>query len=290
MDKKLKADEILKHIFSTERNLAEFLKPFLEFFEIHEKAKLERRLEESRRFVKIALQDFEASKILYRAKMYPMAIYHMQQAVEKYVKALALTYFGLNEKEIKRYISHDSPKAFIRLLKRYEKFLGSFFRIAEMFSISFPEISGKNLLRLERIINKKKREIAKMSSEEVKNLVEIPTKIKRIVESDKTKNEIAEYLLEIQRKVQEIETHQQISRKLVNTIEKISNEQEKVLKQTWIFPGLYILSIITYPHATFARYPNKVLQPEEYNENLGIIQSFNEIVRLMSDIVNSFDI
>jgi hypothetical protein len=44
----------------------------------------------------------------------------------------------------------------------------------------------------------------------------------------------------------------------------------------------YFLSIITYPHESYTRYPDGEIKPEDYNEDLGIVQ-------MCKDICNSLE-
>lgn len=64
-------------------------------------------------FYKVAKDDFAISKILYNAKEYPNAIYHLQQAIEKLSKA-----FGL----LNGFIDTDTfEKKYHTTLKKYSK-------------------------------------------------------------------------------------------------------------------------------------------------------------------------
>lgn len=70
------------------------------------------------------------------------------------------------------------------------------------------------------------------------------------------------------------------------TIEKIKRE-DVILGCYSKISSLYILSLITYPHATSARYPSRVMPLGKYDENLGIVQCFDKISGLLDKVVSS---
>lgn len=54
--------------------------------------------------------------------------------------------------------------------------------------------------------------------------------------------------------------------------------------------GLYYLSIITYAHEAFTRYPGGKITPRDYTENMGIVAKFDEIVEYFEPILNELEI
>ena len=241
----------------------------------------------------MALQDFESVKILYQSKIYSLAVYHLQQAVEKYVKAYVLAFFGLSKKEMKGYVGHDSPKAFIRLLDRYKRSLELFLKSIQKIGgldTQFLKISDEDIRKLVRIVNMSRKQIAEMDSNQIKGIINATIKIKIALENKEIKNQILGLLSKLKNEASEIKSSDPsekfILEKLIDSVDRVLNNLETLLKLSSTFLVLYMLSIITYPHATFARYPNKTLPPEKYDENLGIVQYFNEIVKLLDEVAN----
>ena len=67
-------------------------------------------------FLDIAKKDRKASVILYDDKLYPLAVYHLQQSVEKIAKGYLLLFGEEYEKKFKD-IGHNTPYLFFELLK-----------------------------------------------------------------------------------------------------------------------------------------------------------------------------
>jgi len=69
--------------------------------------KREERMWYARNLIDTAMKDFETSRVLLESKLYPQAVFHFQQAIEKVIKAV-LVYLGLVEDvvDLKREIGH----------------------------------------------------------------------------------------------------------------------------------------------------------------------------------------
>jgi len=52
---------------------------------------------------------------------------------------------------------------------------------------------------------------------------------------------------------------------------------------------LYMLSVITYPHFSYTRYPDSEVKPSEYNENLGIVKKSPEIWNLLEESIATIE-
>jgi len=140
------------------------LKPYI-LWEIHEERKHtipmeERDMELVDSFFWISYDDLYASKILYRKKYYPQAIFYLQQSVEKISKSL-LVLMGMcrNEQELKSKIGHEfTVFIFGKLrelipawskyfgIKEYEEMLP---HIDKYISKYKQEVKGKAELRIE---------------------------------------------------------------------------------------------------------------------------------------------
>lgn len=305
MNRKLNLDELMDAVFSDKKEFTELVEALLEIskiYQIPEDEKKKRR-SEAKSFLRVAEEDFESAKILYKAGVYSAAIYHLQQSVEKFVKAYVLLLFGLGKKEIRDYVSHDSPKAFLRLLDKFKRILNPTLLIAEkahLLDTKIPEVSDQDIRKLESLIKKNKEHIAKMSSKEIENLITLGYRLIEILESRKNQEMIKDKLIEIlvafREDLGEIETSKKDQNEvdesiafIDQTIEKIRNT-DVILGDYSKMPALYILSLITYPHATSARYPSEALSPDEYDENLGIVQCFDKIAMLLNEVVSSWKV
>ena len=144
------------------------------------------------------------------------------------------------------------------------------------------------------MVNKNRKQIAEMSSEEIRDFINLTVKLKKVLESKETREEVARYLARLKKELDKMEASDEfdkdITSKIIAAIDRISESLEESFKLYSNFLILYMLSIITYPHATFARYPNKILPPERYGENLGIVQYFSEIADLLGEVINSREI
>jgi len=247
-----------------------------------------------------AQKDLEASELLYQKEIYAPAVYHLQQCVEKLTKAFCLWSGFVSEKELyyrrvesknifekikKQFcrnrpevIGHISPKAFVLILKKrfsveYAKFL--------YYSTDKSELGDldKRVRELEKLINKKKK-LSKISSEEISVMIKMSVRYQGIIEKNLRKRE---FKLNIKRfekgfrarleKYLEYNIRPTIS---IGDIERVFLTVNDLLI-------LYPLSIITFPHFTYTRYPSKDISIQDYNENLGIISSLPEIILLLEN-------
>jgi uncharacterized protein (UPF0332 family) len=63
--------------------------------------------------LKIARKDLEASRILFREKLYSQAVFFLQQSVEKAAKAMGLREGLVSKKQLKQKIGHKAWMVFI---------------------------------------------------------------------------------------------------------------------------------------------------------------------------------
>lgn len=82
--------------------------------------------------IKIAQKDFEAAKLLFERRLYPQAIYMLQQSLEKAIKASLLKLDIIEtEEELREEIGHSATKRTLQLLvdempRRFMEFLKGF--------------------------------------------------------------------------------------------------------------------------------------------------------------------
>src|SRR3972149_1406331 len=266
MEKKLTFNDIARHIFSDEKEFIKFTKAVSEitkFYEIPEEEE-KGRLLDAKSFIEAAEGDLKSAKILYESGIYPTAIYHLQQAVEKFVKAYMIQYFVMNKKDIEHYVKHDSPKAFFRLIERFKNILSINFSIlekADIFDSQIPKISIQEAHHLENALKVSKQQIAKMNSKDIDNKINLAYKSLDIYENQGNqeiiKAKVADFLATFRQELTEIEVSNRDQRRISEAIAIIDKVREKLdgtffitLRHHSNISALYILSLITYPHVT----------------------------------------
>jgi uncharacterized protein (UPF0332 family) len=65
--------------------------------------------------LKIARKDLEASRILFREKLYSQAVFFLQQSVEKAAKAMGLREGWVSKEQLKHNIGHRAWKVFTEI-------------------------------------------------------------------------------------------------------------------------------------------------------------------------------
>lgn len=293
---------IASHGFSDEKDFIKLTKAVSEltkFYEIPEEEEKERLLK-AKSFIDAAEDDLDSAKILYASGIYSTAIYHLQQTVEKLVKAYMIQFSILNKKDIKDYVGHDSPKAFFRLIERFKNcidFVLLFLDTDHRPDSQIQSVSRIEVHNLEGDLKNSKAKIAKYDSDDIRNKLKIANaSLELFVDHEKIKADISESLINLKKELYEIKTSE-INRRRDEAIDLIDKLHKKVMNDSFFISlkfhsnltGLYILALLTYPHATFARYPNKFLSPESYDADLGIVQCFGEITKVIDKIINSWN-
>jgi len=260
--------------------------------------------------------DLEASRVLYNNKLYPNSVYFLQQSVEKTTKAFVLWTRLIEEKELygkkkkksileslsmifrrkEETIDHISPKAFILLLRK--KPIRIYLTLLQQ-QIEDPALKNrfkslnKEITQLERIINKREK-IAKISRFEIETFLKTCDLYKDFL--DKTDKRRLKYQINLLNQSITKRLREILSSEYMNEIDRINKALKKVeYKIEDIFIGakslisLYFLSIITYPHFSYARYPTKEMGPKDYNESLGIVQTLERIIQVLDETIKDLE-
>ena len=220
-----------------------------------------RRFRIAKSYLDCARDDIKAAKILYESKINPLAVYHLQQAIEKECKSVAIALLCVHPDKVKEEINHKSPLAFVKLVQSTPivKLIKSLGAVGIRTDI-------ENLERMTE--DRKKREaILRASKEEIEDLLEILEKYKRTMSNEKL---IA-------------------SMKLIGEIFNIDIDAKAILELTNGFIDLYILSCITFPHWLSTRYPDQPLKPDEYRGGLGIFDCFEKLLKLSERSTESIE-
>ncbi len=241
--------------------------------------------------------DLKASKTLYSTGDYPNAIFHLQQSVEKATKAYALS-IGLFKVDELKGVGHDTPEVFLKLLAKK----GILQSIDMLNRISSAEIDKSKNLEIREIIKKIKKtetkvKVAKLTKEQIqgnlqlcKTIDEFHQKIKRDLASSITPLKSLSSEMSKIIGTQLDEAGLSIKSKDLDKI--IRNEFDKIKPEflDWAskFTRMFILSVVTYPHAIFARYPDGEIKPKDYRRGLGIVDEIESVLKELEDCVQFY--
>lgn len=196
------------------------------------------------KFIAEAKKDLEACKILYERGIYSLAVYHLQQSVEKTAKAWVLFYGIVTEEDLKR-IGHTTPRAFLEF---YESKLGGM-------ALALVEISkvnvSTNINGYVDLIQNRSLELVKMDYKGIKILMDTLRNIEKRIdeELDKYKSIINFFRVPLE-----------------------------FFEYPLAFTSLWVISSITFPHYEFTRYPGSTIEPSEYGANMGVVKALPELI------------
>ncbi len=228
--------------------------------------------------------DLKSSRTLYDQELYPQSIFYLEQSVEKITKAYAIILLGLDPKVAKDKITHKSPKTMLKKVDTFQE-------IHYEFKKNYHELN-------EIISDKNKEKICKMNLDDIESLLVAVEETGKQLEIEIVFDQIRESKL-IDNLI-EIMIPIEISEKKV---EKIKNEMFKILRKKTsleemdrMIPALLYLSLITFPHAEFSRYPalpedEANLSPVDYNEDeVDIIKFIEKICNITEECIVDFEI
>jgi hypothetical protein len=234
-----------------------------------------------KRLFENAKRDFEASKILARNGTYPLSVYHLQQCIEKMTKAYGLFsgYIKREELYIKKNksIGHISPKTFVFMLQNKE--LQKKILIVYKCSGRSVELDS-NIKRFSKLI-KNQYKLANTKKSEIKALLDWFKLIHRRVRIDKREAlfKSRKFKMSLTNRSKKYLPESEIN-KLDNMLNRVPEEFLRNMDIPFNFLFLWFLSVITYPHFIWTRYPKEVkkqLDPSDYKQGLGIVDSLKDI-------------
>jgi hypothetical protein len=240
-----------------------------------------------KKYYSYAKKDYEAAFLLCH-KIPPVAVFHVQQAVEKLTKAYALHMGLIKEEELfrkwrknkGRTVGHITPRAFILLLKKKGGIqLANFTYIL---SKKLQLDAEEKIRKFEKLLKKKER-LAKLSRNEIRRLIKKDEKIRAAIEEidpRKVRNRI--HLVRVGFISR---ARPKIASSWVDEVnEKMRMVEAKaslILSELTVFSQLYFLSVITYPHFSYSRYPGRGMAPDDYKKGLGIVDSLDDILKFI---------
>ena len=243
-----------------------------------------------------AKEDLEASKLLYEKGTYTLAVYHIQQCIEKLTKAIGLSSGLIREEDLyykksserKDVINHKTPKTFVLILKnrfstKYMNFLLTSIKVyGNQYNI---ENFKQGLKKLEKLINNP-RELSRLSKKEIIDIIKVGCKYQNILEEVlKTRefnNTIKKFYIGFKTRLE-----QNLDPNIIIKLD-LKRIEGFFITISRLFI-LYPLSIITFPHFTCTRYPDGDLSLSDYNENLGIVSTLKVILRIAEKNISYFE-
>lgn len=250
----------------------------------------------------LATDDLEVSNLLYSENRYRTALYHLQQSTEKTIKAYAMLYFGLKEKESSWDVSHTSPLAIVLPVFRIAEnlvILQDSFNDKDKRSFSFSlfrkQFFSNNIFTIlmqETKENTKIKKLQKLYKENIRNIIElskdaISDKLSYIYHHVKSidKTKLKETVHDIYFPKREPEDKKPTEEKLTQFIAVSIFLDFFLEKHDFKYDLLlFELANITYPYAIITRYPNNLLNNIEIN-NLGIVKYFNSCAKILGEII-----
>lgn len=158
----------------------------------------------------------------------------------------------------------------------------------------FPhsKILDPDILEIKNLMRKKeeKKKLALLKEEQIKGWLELIKKITSTLTSSETKRRISKVLDYLRVEAEELKESDDINESQIGyEIEKQLIDLEKgvessLLRGSYILT-IYFLSIITYPHSTFTRYPSEKLNPSMYKSGLGIVDCLPNIMPLLKECI-----
>lgn len=261
-------------------------------------------------FLKMALKDLKATEVLYKATLYPQAMFYFAQSVEKANKALALTSGKYTEEDMLK-IRHDSTRIYrdniIELKQRYELLTENLSQIPELKKTEFIQnldIEDKieeleQGLREFADIQNGKIDLVFISTKEIQIIfnsieereMELEDEMKNIDDFKLTDENWNSCKIEVLEQLKTPDNHD-FAHMLENEMNEIDisvPELEVLIKKMYLqmfhcmnllFP-LYHLAVITLPHSIITRYPKGDLYPTKtYTRKLPIVRNLPDLINL----------
>ena len=271
----------------------------------------------SERLFETAIQDLNSVEILYNSKQYNIALFQLQQSVEKFVKSFGIKTEIIKPKDIATKISHLPHKVFTRLYQsqteELSKYKGTPLLIPDMVP---PHQRGKNKIKENlKGIKKLRSEILSNAELNKNNLIEIDDLKKFFKSAKELENEPTfkddklfadikddfvktnEHFIEYFKGDENIKS---ISEDLIKnsdeiTKNKVENHKQNRIRQRKFGYISYVwinLSLITSPHEQSARYPsnkNDDIPNSLYNENHILIKHIPEFIEMMKKTITRYN-
>jgi len=209
--------------------------------------------------------DAKAARLLYNNEKYALAIYHLQQAVEKLVKSWGYS----TGKDVVNKV-HKGTDIIENWVNHWEDNIESYEGLKILVEIVPNFDIQKTPINLQQL---HPHEIKTLSEEEIRNCIEESSKFSFEGKIYKIFNE--EFGINLNN--------------YEKGFEDMSQEWPMVIPY-FKLPDLHTLAEITYPHWVDTRYPDGETNPKEYNnEKIGIVKAFDDVIDYTENIQKKFE-
>jgi HEPN domain-containing protein len=261
-------------------------------------------------FFEISQKDLKASKLLFKNKLYPQAVFYLQQSVEKATKSFGILNEIITLEEARYDVGHDSLKIYKKMMKSLQKEMEYFEEIIN----KNPRL-GKNKIVEDITSNfssKKMREylnsLNDMDNKRVYNFpskkdIESSIKLLDIIESKLGKSSLPSILTKqkleesVKNMEEPLDTFSELDPEIVDQVKNGVNELlapdsrnvilgigEFWMDLLYVLFSLFLLSyLLPWYHAIYTKYPDEKGQnPREiYNEEHPLIRFYDDLVKIM---------
>lgn len=204
--------------------------------------------------------DSRAASLLFQSGELALSVYHIQQAIEKAMKAFCLSVGDITIDQLRT--THRTPQP---LLEVVEQRPGS-----EMMSL-LHFLDNRDykaaVKRVKKLVNSDQQKLAKLPMKPPAHELSIEVLI-----------EIADALTEVHPVLGQKEN--EVKAVLVTYLPeyKESIVNYSLMKYGQAAGQCYIFGVLTFPHESYTRYPGGFLEPQDYNQELGIVQAIPSIL------------
>jgi len=250
----------------------------------------------------IAKQDLEAARSLHEKKLYPQAVFYLEQAVEKAAKSMGLYQNVISEDELKD-IGHESIEIYVRVV---EGLKNKVIRFQDRIK-QFPKLKNTTLIKEYEVVGPDKL------NEMISNFeiyLKHPRRQMSDVELEKTLSELSKLETEIENQKitqDELEGYKVFFREVAGAMveehpdlrEAVEKESKKVdsltvesmgelitsigIPQAVCNYSLIFLSAFFGPHASFSRYP----YPEHEHNPLMVYTTEHPLVKRFDQLAQT---
>jgi HEPN domain-containing protein len=263
-----------------------------------------------------AIQDLNSVEVLYNAKHYNLALFQLQQSVEKFVKSFGIKTQIIKPEDIAKKINHLPHKVFTRLyqnqIEELSKYNGTPLLIPDIVP---PHQRGKskvkvNLEKLKdlhfKVSNVELNKIKKIPIEEIEKFIEGAKNLEKelIFDDEKLFAEFKEDFVKTNQHFLEYfkgyDNIKSVSKYFIDNSDEVAKNKVIIYKQKSIRQSKfgYIsyvwinLSLVTAPHEQSTRYPSTVNEENPknlYNENHNLIKYIPEFIEMMRKSIEKYN-
>lgn len=249
---------------------------------------MDKQIDIAKEYLELAKIDLKSAKLLYDSKIYSIAIFELQQAVEKVTKSFVLVMKSNKEPffKIEELRNHDSVNFLIKVIERYIKLIDEEYNKKDDFADSI-----KNGIK--NILNEQKEKIKGINGKEDKEEINKQLSLLNQVKDFDIVNISKENMATILKNSYNINLPQNEIDKRYNELKNNVNNNDFLRLLNKIFLPLSLLGAITLRHEQSTRYPFEIenkkpitkMVPKEYRIGLGVVDTFSDMEKLLKSVI-----